>query len=277
MDINEDVLEGAGVISMDSPNHSGELTPDTIIIHFTAGGSGESSAKYLCSSQAQASAHLVVGRDGSVYQLVPFNKVAWHAGSSSYIFPDGERRAGFNNSSIGIEIDNAGNLEKCGDQYKSWFGRLYTAGEVFEGIHRNETSPRYWHTYTEKQIEAVQEICSLLINEYGIKHILGHEEVAPGRKLDPGPAFPLDTMRELLLSSSRHEVTAHEPEKTKGSVDCDYLNIRIQPSDTGDRVALPLRGGQEVEIQAEEGEWYHVKTTIEGWVKKEFINEEKKI
>lgn len=75
-------LEGDGIPFRESPNHGGLFEPglpDTIIIHYTAGSSAESSVKVLCDPKRKASAHLVVGRDGSVTQLVPFNTVAWHA------------------------------------------------------------------------------------------------------------------------------------------------------------------------------------------------------
>src|SRR5687767_7791791 len=85
---------------------------DTIIIHYTAGGSPESSIATLIDPNIRASAHVVVGRDNSVTQLVPFNLIAWHAGESQY-----GNRVGFNQYSIGIEIDNAGKLEKRGDKY----------------------------------------------------------------------------------------------------------------------------------------------------------------
>ena len=53
---------------------------------------------------------------------------------------------------------------------------------------------RYWHRYTEAQIESVAAICELLIEQYPIRHILGHSEVT-SRKLDPGAAFPLEAFR----------------------------------------------------------------------------------
>src|SRR5690242_19589368 len=114
-----------------TPFAAGSL--DTIIIHYTAGGSAESSIKSLTDPTVQASAHLVVGRDGSITQLVPFNIVSWHAGPSQY-----GTRVGFNQYSIGIEIDNAGLLEKRGDKYFSWFGRAYEEKDVVHAVHRNQ-------------------------------------------------------------------------------------------------------------------------------------------
>ena len=76
---------------------------DTIIIHYTAGANAESAIHTLCDRERKVSAHLVVGRDGAVTQLLPFNTIGWHAGRSHW-----RERTSFNQYSIGIEIDNAG-------------------------------------------------------------------------------------------------------------------------------------------------------------------------
>ena len=182
---------------IESQNQGGSFKPgalDTIVIHYTAENSVQSAVKVLCDPQHEASAHLVIGRDNSITQLVPFDTIAWHAGRSSY----GDR-VGFNQYSIGIEIDNAGQLTKHEDVYTSWFGQEYDEKEVFQGIHRNQSEPTHWHRYTEDQIQIVEDMCVLLAKEYNIRLILGHEEVSPGRKIDPGPAFPLDEMRDRVF------------------------------------------------------------------------------
>ena len=126
MEIENHKLKDCGW--QESPNHSGKFAasgPDSIIIHFTAGSSAESTVRTLCNPRYKASAHLVVGHDGSVTQLVPFDTIAWHAGRSSY-----GGRDGFNQFSIGIEIDNAGRLTRSGNGYAAWFGRIYDPDEV---------------------------------------------------------------------------------------------------------------------------------------------------
>lgn len=190
----KNLLEGDGIVHMQCPKNKqiyGNGQPDTLVIHYTAGKNAESSANYLCNKDVQASAHLVIARDGKVFQLVPFDTIAWHAGKSAYA-----GREWLNKYSIGIELDNPGPLEKVGEEFQSWFGSRYSANDVLYATHRNETSPTYWHTFTEKQIEICQQICKLLMEKYGIKTIVGHEEIAPQRKRDPGPAFPLDKLRE---------------------------------------------------------------------------------
>ncbi len=270
MEIVDNRIKGKKVSFTDSPNHSGtfaEGQPDSIIIHYTAGRSGESSANYMCKPEAKASAHLVVGRDEKIIQLVPFDTIAWHAGRSSY---DG--RKGFNNYSIGIEIDNAGRLTQGGDKFVSWFGKTYEADEVVEAVHRNENTPSFWHRYSEWQISAVEEICSALVQEYGIKMILGHEEIAPRRKSDPGPAFPLEILKQRVLVRDRsHDEAGEEPlSRNAGLVTANQLNIRSMPIN-GETVAPPLQKGTFVEILREKDGWYEVDVKTRGWVKKDYI------
>ena len=211
MIINEKhLLEGTGVAYRESPNHGGSFgpgLPDTIIIHFTAEESAEASVNGLCDPRSKASAHLVIGRDGSITQLVPFDTIAWHAGRSAY-----QGRIGFNKYAIGIEIDNAGRLTKSGSQYRAWFGKTYPEGEVVEAVHRNESQPSCWHRYTNEQITIVRDLCILLVDTYPVDSILGHEEISPGRKVDPGPAFPLDNLREQVLPPNGANEEPPEPQ-----------------------------------------------------------------
>lgn len=248
----------------------GKNLPDTIIIHYTAGGNGQASAKYLCKDSVKASAHLVISRDGKIYQLVPFNIIAWHAGVSSY-----NGRTGFNKYAIGIEIDNAGVLEKRGDKFFSWFGKEYNKNQVIKAKHRNEKTERYWHTYTQEQIETVEQICSLLIEKYNIKTILGHEEISPGRKQDPGPAFPLDKLREKLLSDRIIDSPQILKKEINGKVIASALNIRENPNINAEKTAKPLQKGTSVKILEKYGDWYKIETEITGWVSAKYIEQQK--
>ena len=255
----------------DSPNHGGTLNPDTIVIHYTAGPSAESAVNTMMDPDRKVSAHLVVDFDGSITQLLPFNAIAWHAGKSSH-----NGRDGLNKYSIGIEIVNAGRLLKSGTVYKSWFGRKYSVEDVIYAYHRNEEKPAYWHSYEEAQITAVEEICSLLTAEYSIKHILGHEEISPGRKIDPGPAFPLDKIRNRVLNSAgRDEDDAAEElqQPKKGIVTASKLNIRSGPNASREKVARALIKGSEVKILKKSNGWYYVSADVEGWVSGDYIQE----
>lgn len=263
---NKFKLSGDGITQLDCPKNKDKFKAgklDTIVIHYTAGSSAESSARYL-SSDVKASAHLVIGREGEIIQLVPFDTIAWHAGESFY----GDRQW-LNQYSIGIELDNAGILSKVGGEYQAWFGKKYQANDVMSATHRNETSPRYWHTFTEKQIEACREVCELLIQKYGIKTILGHEEIAPQRKQDPGPAFPLDKFRSNLLLQNRSDTP--DLIGKDGEVVVDSLNIREGAGVTYKKVADPLPKGAKVKVLEEYNGWYKVSTKIEGWVGKGYV------
>ncbi len=239
--------------------------PDTIVIHFTAGSSAQSSADFLARNDVQASAHIVIGRDASVYQLVLFNIVAWHAGVSSY-----GNRNGINNYSIGIELDNAGGLTKSGNTYISSFGKTYPENETVFATHRNETEPKYWHAYTEEQLAKCRDICIALISFYKIKLIVGHEEIAPGRKTDPGPAFPLDKLRNDLLLDIRKDAEALP---LYGKVTASKLNIRVNPGPDELMSAQPLAQNTVVKILESRDGWYKVRTETEGWVKSDFVQQ----
>lgn len=266
-------LKDDDLLSFDfkTPNISGKFPdglPDTLVIHFTAGSSAESSARHLCKPSAKASAHLVVGRDGKVYQLAPFNRIAWHAGKSTW-----KDRNGLNQYAIGIEIDNAGRLSDNGNGfYQTWFGKNLPLSEVFHGTHRNQNEPGYWHAYTEPQIARVFEVCELLIEYYGIQDILGHEEIAPGRKVDPGPAFPLDKLRDSLLGDTRdQDAPAPEPFGDEWEVNASQLNIRQGPSTGYPTVADPLEHGMRVRsLNTKEG-WVEVEYAVRGWVSGQYL------
>ena len=155
--------------------------PDMIVQHYTAGTSAESSSIFLTRPDVSASAHLVIGRKGEVFQLVPFNIEAWHAGKSWYA-----GRGGLNRYSIGIELDNLGKLRFSGNLFVAECGRVVPPDEVYTDCSGDH--PTYWHRYTERQIRVLQEICSLLVETYPIRDVVGHSVITP-RKIDPGPAL----------------------------------------------------------------------------------------
>lgn len=279
-----------------SHNHGGKYPagkPDTIILHYTAGRSAAAAVRTLTKPGSGVSAHLVIGRDGEVFQLVAFDMVAWHAGESEH-----GGRKGFNKYSIGIEIDNAGPLTRTGDgNFASWFGGSYPAADAIEGVHRNERVAKFWHRYSEKQIELVEEICAALIAQYGITTILGHEEIAVGRKQDPGPAFPLDKLRNRLLLEKRSAdsglpqpvaaapvaaaiAAPQQPQLTPsiaparvrgGMVIAAKLNVRREASPTAPPVAAPLPRGTMVTVEQQLNGWNRIVRPVPGWVRSEFV------
>ena len=142
-----------------SPNHSERLRPVSIIVlHYTQTETLEQAVRILTATNSPkpVSSHYVVGLDGEVVQLVPEDRRAWHAGISSWRGADD-----VNSASIGIEIVNA--------------------GPAADG-----TLP----SYPEAQIAAVCALCRDIQAHYEIEDVIGHSDVAPTRKHDPGPAFP---------------------------------------------------------------------------------------
>jgi len=241
--------------------------PDTIVIHYTAGPSASSAMNTFKDPSVKVSVHVLIDEDGNLTQLIPFNKVAWHAGKSAWL-----DRNRLNPYSIGIEIVNAGRLEKCGDTWRSWFGKCYPENRVIRATHRNETTESWWHVYTEEQITATFELCKELAKTYDIRYILGHEEISPGRKCDPGPAFPLDKIRERLLHGNRSDDEQELQEFDTGTVTASALNIRSGPSAERDTIAEPLSRNTEVTVLNERNGWYNVEVKINGWVSKKYIH-----
>jgi N-acetylmuramoyl-L-alanine amidase len=269
--IKEHRLSGGGVKFKASPNHGSMFSAgvaDTIVIHYTGGSNFQSSVDHLCSEKAKASAHLVIGREGQVTQLVPFDTIAWHAGASQW-----KGRTGMNQYSIGIELDNAGELSRNeAGHYTSWFNRIYAADEVFKGTHRNKTESSFWHAYTEEQLDKVFEICDLLCDTYGIKVIVGHEEIAPKRKTDPGPAFPLDKLRNCIEADRSENGADNIFELTSEKVViASKLNVRSGPSADFEAISRPLGMGRKVTVVERNGEWSKIEFTQTGWVNSRFL------
>lgn len=144
-----------------SPNFSSREGSqiDTLIMHYTA-INFETSMKVLTdgTSKNPVSSHYLVGQNGGIFQLVPDEHKAWHAGVSSW-----KGVTGINKNSIGIEIVNMGN-----------------------------------EPFPHEQMEAVRNLSIFLIRKYNIPaaRVLGHSDVAPTRKQDPGPLFDWEWLAE---------------------------------------------------------------------------------
>lgn len=263
LSIEDDRLVGAGVSFVETPNKGDDLTPRYLVLHYTAGKSATSSINWLTNPESKASAHLVLARDGMITQLAPFNVKTWHAGLSHW---DG--LSGLNSYSIGIEMDNAGPLKKVGNKYQAWFGTLYAEDEVVLAKHKLEDESRWWHAYTEVQIQKALELAQLLVRHYGLKDVVGHEDIAPDRKRDPGPAFPLENVRASVLGREEEEPEHYE-------VTASTLNIRSGPGVEFPAAAEPLKRGTEVVLLEKRDRWNKVELVkngdIEGWVHNQFL------
>ncbi len=127
-----------------------------IVIHYTGMQSELESIKRLCDPKSEVSCHYLINIKGKVFRLVKEHRVAWHAGKSNW-----GKYKNLNNNSIGIELVNKGHK----------FG---------------------YKNFTKKQISNLIKLCKILMKKYKIKknNIIGHSDIAPLRKIDPGEKFP---------------------------------------------------------------------------------------
>ncbi len=258
-------LVGDQVSFRATPNHGGALKARYLVMHYTAGRSAASSVESLCTQKpsGNASAHVVLGRDGSIVQLAPFNVVTWHAGVSQW-----NGIVGLNTCSIGIEMDNAGLLKRVGPHYQAWFGAIYPDDQVLLAEHKYGGGVQPWHTYSEVQIARAVELAELLVSHYQLEDVLGHEDIARGRKSDPGPAFPLESVKGRAMGREQDEPPHYV-------VTASSLNIRQAPDASAAIAAPPLQQGTTVRLLKALDRWSQVevidKPDIEGWVSNSFI------
>jgi N-acetylmuramoyl-L-alanine amidase len=144
-------------LNLPSPNFGSRdnAAVSMLVLHYTDTKSCKDALDILCDEKAKVSSHYVVDEDGTVYQLVKERDTAWHAGVSYW-----RGNKNVNNISIGIEIVNPGHR----------FG---------------------YHPFPESQMQAVAELCSGIIARHHILpvNVVGHSDIAPMRKIDPGELF----------------------------------------------------------------------------------------
>ncbi len=147
-----------------SPNRNPRAgaAPDILLLHYTGMATMQAALDRLCAREARVSCHYLVDEDGTVFQLVPEAERAWHAGASFW-----ERGNDINLRSIGIEIVNPGHE----------FG---------------------YRDFPEPQIVAVITLAREIVLRWAIRpdRVLGHSDVAPSRKQDPGELFPWARLAE---------------------------------------------------------------------------------
>ena len=127
-----------------------------LIIHYSGMQSGRVSMNRLKNPKSKVSCHYFIERNGNIFKMVEDDKIAWHAGKSKW-----KDLKNLNKHSIGIEIQNKGHFIN-------------------------------YQSFTKKQIFSLIKLIKLLMKKYKInkKNILGHSDIAPLRKLDPGEKFP---------------------------------------------------------------------------------------
>ena len=154
---------------LNSPNYSRNSRPKKsikfIIIHYTGMQSEIESINRLIDKNSKVSCHYLINRKGTITQMVKENKIAWHAGVSKW-----KNIKNLNKNSIGIELVNKGHF----------FG---------------------YENYSNLQINSLIKLCSKLKKKYKIhkENFLGHSDIAPYRKIDPGEKFPWKKLSNYKL------------------------------------------------------------------------------
>jgi len=163
-----------------------------IVIHFTDGALAKSSISWWRNPKAKgANAHIVIDRDGTIYQCRPFNRTCGHAGVSEW-----KGFKNLNSCSIGIELANGGCDEPGPDGF-DWAKRQ-PGTKFIKAAHKNGGRVVEWEAYTESQIRSCELVLKALVETYPtIVDVVGHEDIAPSRKNDPGPVFPMQRVREF--------------------------------------------------------------------------------
>jgi N-acetylmuramoyl-L-alanine amidase len=173
------------VIDHPSPNHDTRTddTPvDMLVLHYTGMQTGEAALERMCDAAAKVSAHYMIEEDGRIFRLVPEERRAWHAGVAAW---RGHRD--INARSIGIELVNPGHE----------FG---------------------YRGFPPAQMSALAELAHTILTRHPIapRNVVGHSDVAPARKTDPGELFTWQTLARqgigLWPDHKPHRPATHEPD-----------------------------------------------------------------
>lgn len=169
------------MIDTPSPNFDARTLPITmIVLHYTGMQSAEAAIERLTDAEAKVSSHYLVAEDGQVMRLVDEANRAWHAGRSRWRGVDD-----VNSASVGIEIVNPGHE----------FG---------------------YRPFPEAQIEALIPLVADIKDRHAITrgNIVGHSDIAPARKQDPGELFPWGRLAKLRLALPRPTKNLIDPNWT---------------------------------------------------------------
>jgi N-acetyl-anhydromuramyl-L-alanine amidase AmpD len=189
-----------------SPHHwKGRARTECLVLHYTANESLEEAVALM--RARGVSAHYIVGTDGEARRLVLEKNRAWHAGSSAW-----NGRDQLNQFGLGIEVVNFG----WGDALEAGHPRRVEDGVVkvasatpAVGVRddRPASAGFVWAAYPEAQLAVLLELVVAVVkrNKIDPTQVIGHEHVSPGRKRDPGPAFPWARVAAALAAVPHSE------------------------------------------------------------------------
>jgi N-acetylmuramoyl-L-alanine amidase len=254
-----------GVKFLPSPNVSGMMDPSGAIMHYTAGYTASSAIQTLVSPAAKVSAHLVIDRDGTITQLVPFNRVAWHAGPSAF-----NGRSGCNGFTIGFEFVNPGYFRIAVDgTIMDWEGKRVVPKAILDQYDLTVRAPDkrigggvfIWPGYTKAQIDAGLAALAAIHAQYGLDFVTGHEDIDTRKwKTDPGDAFPMGRFKEALHGKAEAVMGRADgmtQATTRFLVNTPKLNVRNAPNSAAP-VITTLSGGSEAIVIRDLGAWAEV-------------------
>lgn len=150
-----------------SPNWDERSLPvSMVVLHYTGMRSADEALERMCDSEAKVSAHYMIDTDGTVTSLVPETKRAWHAGKSYW-----RGVTDINSASVGIELVNPGH---------EWG----------------------YEPFTDDQMVALMPLMADILDRYDIPraNVVGHSDIAPARKMDPGELFDWQRLAQLHLA-----------------------------------------------------------------------------
>ena len=168
-------------IDCPSPNHDERGEPiSMIVLHYTGMADATSAIDRLRDAESRVSCHYLVAEDGQILRMVPEERRAWHAGQSYW-----RGHSALNGCSIGIEIVNPG--------------------------HEHGYRP-----FPDQQIDALIPLVADIKQRYAITrgNVVGHSDIAPSRKRDPGELFPWGRLARLRLALPRPALNLMDPSWT---------------------------------------------------------------
>ena len=172
-----------GIVDAPSPNFNARLLPvSMLVLHYTGMEDGPSAIARLRDPESKVSAHYLVEEDGRILRLVAEEKRAWHAGRAYW-----RGVTDINSASVGIEIVNPGHE----------FG---------------------YRPFPEPQMDALIPLVASIVRRHSIRppYVVGHSDVAPGRKQDPGELFDWARLAKLGLAMPRPTRNLIDPLWTDG-------------------------------------------------------------